>query len=90
MPKAFLTSSNRVSDHATTADEALRLTVATRMMRDRRTQKDIAQSIGITPITLSRRLANPEAFTLCELRRMFAELGFSEAEIKRCIGGVSG
>ena len=85
MPKTCLTHADRAADRAATADEALRLTVATRMMRDRRTQKDIAQSIGITPITFSRRLTNPEGFTLSELRLMFAELGFSEAEIKRCI-----
>lgn len=88
MPKTCLTQSDHAADHAATADDALRLTVATRMMRDRRTQKDIAQCIGITPITFSRRLANPEGFTLIELRRMFTELRFSDAEIKRCIGGV--
>ena len=88
MPKTCLTQSDRAADHAATADDALRLTVAARMMRDRRTQKDIARSIGITPITFSRRLANPEGFTLIELRRMFTELCFSDAEIKKCIGGV--
>lgn len=88
MPKTCLTPGDRLADRAATADDALRLTVATRMMRDRRTQKDIAQCIGITPITFSRRLANPEGFTLIELRRMFTELCFSDAEIKKCIGGV--
>jgi len=70
MPKVYLTQNDRADDRAASADEALRLTVATRMMRDRRTQKDIARSIGITPITFSRRLANPEGFTLSELRLM--------------------
>lgn len=85
MPRVFLSSEERAADAARRADEALRVVVATRMMRDGMTQKALADRIGLAPVTLSRRLAKPETFTLGELRRMVAALELSEAETARCV-----
>ncbi|MEG1892059.1 MAG: helix-turn-helix transcriptional regulator [Clostridia bacterium] len=85
MPKVCLTQQQRDADHAKGANEALRVIVATRMMREHITQKQIAQRIWITPVTLSRRLARPGSFTLEELRRLFAALEFTDAEKTRCV-----
>ena len=59
--------------------------VAARTRRDKRTQKDLAKALGLTPVPLSRRLAEPESFTIGEFRLLARELGFSEAEIRKCI-----
>ena len=85
MPKTNIISHARKDDHGKQANENLRLIVASRMMRDRRTQKSIAVAIGIEPVTLSRRLSNPSSFSLFELRALFSELHFTDAEIKKCI-----
>lgn len=85
MPRVYLSEADRVGARAEAADEALRVIVATRMMRDGLTQKDIAGRIGVTPVTLSRRLAQPGTFTLDELRRLIGALGFTDAETARCV-----
>lgn len=44
------------------------------------TQTELAGKAGISPSTLSRRLADPQAFTVGELRRIFRALGVPEEE----------
>ena len=85
MPRVYLSEADRVVARAEAADEALRIIVATRMMRDGLTQRDIAERIGVTPVTLSRRLAKPGTFTLEELRRLIGALGLTDAESSRCV-----
>lgn len=85
MPRVYLTSREKAAAKAALADEALRVVVATRMMRDGFTQKALADRIGLTPVTLSRRLAKPETFTLGELRRMIVALSLSDTEASKCL-----
>ncbi len=85
MPKVHLTTASREESHADRADEALRIIVVTRMMRDGITQKEIAWRIGLTPVTFSRRLARPDTFTIGELRKLQNALGFTDAETMRCV-----
>lgn len=80
MPKVLLTAQARAEDHAEAANQAIRVAVATRMMRDGITQRQVAERIGITPVTLSRRLARPGMFTLNEIRRLAETLNFTETE----------
>ena len=49
MPKVYLTAAQREAAQAQSGDDALRIVVATRMMRDGLKQADIAQRIGIQP-----------------------------------------
>lgn len=44
------------------------------------TQAQLAEKAGMTASTLSRRLADPQAFTVGELRRIFRALGVPEEE----------
>ena len=85
MPKVYITQQERDDAHAEEADNAVRLAVATRMMREGITQKLIAERIGLTAVTMSRRLAHPETFTIGELRRLRSALGLSDAETARCV-----
>lgn len=85
MPRVYLSEADRVVARSEAADEALRVIVATRMMRDGLSRKDIAGRIGVTPVTLSRRLAQPGTFTLEELRRLIGALRLTDAESARCV-----
>lgn len=85
MPRVYMSDADRMEARAASADEAIRVVVATRMMRDGLTRRDIAERIGVTPVTLSRRLAKPETFTLGELRSLIGALEFTDAETARCV-----
>jgi predicted transcriptional regulator len=85
MPRVYLSEADRVGARAEAADEALRVIVAARMMRDGLTQKEVAECIGIAPVTLSRRLAKPGTFTLSEIRSLICTLGLTDAEAARCV-----
>lgn len=85
MPRVYMNEADRTSAHAASADESIRIIVATRMMRDGLTQKDVAGRVGIAPVTFSRRLAQPGTFTLEELRRLIGALGLTDAETARCV-----
>lgn len=85
MPKTFVGEKQRSTVHCENADEHLRVIVATRMMRDRLTQREIAKRIGLTPVTLSRRLAKPASFTIGELRRLSVALEMTDTETGRCV-----
>lgn len=61
------------------------IVVATRMMRDGLKQADIAQRIGMTCPTFSRRMKNPSQLTLGELRKLQTVLRLTDAEVARCI-----
>ena len=85
MPKTYIGEKQRSIAHSADADEQLRVIVATRKMRDQITQKEIADRIGLSPVTFSRRLAKPEKFRIEELRRLSDVLGMTDTEIGRCI-----
>ena len=85
MPKVYLTAAQREAAQAQSGDDALRIVLATRMMRDGLKQADIAQRIGMTCPTFSRRMKNPSQLTLGELRKLQTVLRLTDAEVARCI-----
>lgn len=85
MPKVYLTQAQREAAQAKSGDESLQIAIATRMVREGLSQADIAQRIGMTCPTFSRRMKNPSQLTLGELRRLQTVLRLTDAEVARCI-----
>ena len=85
MPKVYLTQEQREAAQAKSGDESLQIAIATRMVREGLSQADIAQRIGMTCPTFSRRMKNPSQLTLGELRKLQAVLRLTDAEVARCI-----
>lgn len=85
MPKVYLTQAQREAAQAKSGDESLQIAIATRMVREGLSQADIAQRIGMTCPTFSRRMKNPSQLTLGELRKLQAVLRLTDAEVARCI-----
>ena len=85
MPKVYLRDVDRQEARARSADQALRVAVATRVMAKQTNQRELAARIGLTPPTMSRRMAHPDTFTLRELRRIAVELHFTQDELTRCL-----
>ena len=85
MPKVYLTAAQREAAQAKSGDESLQIAIATRMVREGLSQADIAQRIGMTCPTFSRRMKNPSQLTLGELRKLQTVLRLTDAEVARCI-----
>ena len=85
MPKVYLTQAKREAAQAKSGDESLQIAIATRMVREGLSQADIAQRIGMTCPTFSRRMKNPSQLTLGELRKLQTVLRLTDAEVARCI-----
>ncbi len=85
MPKVYLTQAQREAAQAKSGDESLQIAIATRMVREGLSQADIAQRIGMTCPTFSRRMKNPSQLTLGELRKLQTVLRLTDAEVARCI-----
>ena len=57
------------------------------MGRSKLNQKDISDCTGLSEPTVSKKLKNPDLFTLLDLERMNEVLNFSDSEMRTLIGG---
>lgn len=85
MPRVYLTDADREKARRENADSNIRIIVKIRLFDQKKTQKAIAEEVGISEMTMSRKLHNPETLTLKEFRGIIKSIGMTPDEIARCI-----
>lgn len=66
-------------------DKLLKETIRGRMIAERTTIPIMAHRLGMSERTFARRMERPRDFTLCELRKLCAEMGWSADTIKQLL-----
>lgn len=84
MPRVYLTQVQRDAAKWERGDQALLVAITSRMLRRGLKQRNLAELLGISAPSVSRRLQHPETFTLEELRRLQAALSIPDEEMARC------
>lgn len=85
MPRVTLGTKAKAQAASEEANEALVMMVLARLRKDGVTQKALAEKVGVSTVTMCKRLKAPEHFTLGELRRLREAVGMTPSEIARCV-----